>query len=76
MKDETDQSKKILLLLILSVCINLLYFFNILNFKIPLLPSKDQAIKKEEVHQFIDSPLPERLLKDNDVKDTVRTDRK
>lgn len=73
---KTDQSKKILLLLILSVCINLLYFFNILNFKIPLLPSKDQTIKNEEVHQFIDSPLPERLLKDNNVKDTLRTDRK
>jgi hypothetical protein len=73
MKNENNQSKKIILPLILSVSIsiNLLYFFNILNFKFPLLPSKGQTIKNQEVHQFIDSPLDTFR-----VKDSIRIDRK
>jgi hypothetical protein len=66
MKENLKQSRKIILplLLSISVCINLLYFFSILNLKIPLVPSNNQENQNREMFKYIDSPIPR--LRDQD----------
>jgi hypothetical protein len=59
MKTEISQLKKIILplLLFISLCFNILYLFNIIDFKINLIPSKTQELQNKTFKKFIDSPI-------------------
>ena len=59
MKTEIGQLKKIILPLVLfiSLCFNILYLFNIIDFKINLIPSKNQEFQNKTFKKFIDSPI-------------------
>ena len=62
MKEKLKELKKLIipLLLFISISLNLLYFFNILNFRIFLIPPKAQEIQNQKMPNYIDSP-PEYL---------------
>ena len=59
MKTEISQLKKIILplLLFISLCFNILYLFNIIDFKINVIPSKPQELQNKTFKKFIDSPI-------------------
>ena len=59
MKIKIGQLKKIILplLLFISLCFNILYLFNIIDFKINLIPYKTQELQNKTFKQFIDSPI-------------------
>jgi hypothetical protein len=59
MKEKLNQPKKLILpvILFISLSINLLYFFNVLNLKIFLIPSKSQEIQNQKMPNYIDSPI-------------------
>ena len=59
MKTEKSQLKRIILplLLIISLCFNILYLFNIIDFKLNLIPSKTQELQNKTFKKFIDSPI-------------------
>ncbi len=59
MKTEIGQRKKIILPLVLfiSLCFNILYLFNIIDFEINLIPSKNQEFQNKAFKKFIDSPI-------------------
>ena len=59
MKTEKSQLKKIILplLLIISLCFNILYLFNIIDFKLNLIPSKTLELQNKTFKKFIDSPI-------------------
>jgi hypothetical protein len=65
MKTEKGQLKKYILplLLFISLCFNILYFFNILDFKINPIPSKTQELQDRTFKKFIDSPIIDSILK-------------
>lgn len=68
MKIKLGQLKKIILplLLIISLCFNILYLFNVIDFKINLIPSRTQELQNKTFKQFIDSPLPYDTIRVND----------
>ena len=60
MRIAIKQPKKLILpiVLALSICINLLYLFRIIEFKIGLFPRKTQELEKQNMKpNFIDSPI-------------------
>jgi hypothetical protein len=59
MKTEIGQLKKIILplLLFISLCFNILYLFNIIDFRINLIPSKTQELQNKTFKKYIDSPI-------------------
>jgi hypothetical protein len=59
MKIKTGQLKKIILplLLFISLCFNILFLFNLIDFKISLSPSKTQELQNKTFKQFEDSPI-------------------
>ena len=59
MKTEISRLKRIILplLLIISLCFNILYLFNIIDFKLNLIPSKTQELQNKTFKKFIDSPI-------------------
>ena len=69
MKEKLNQPRKLFLpiLLFISISINLLYFFNILNLKIFLISPKAQEIQNQEMPNYIDSPI-ERFRNQDSLK--------
>ena len=65
MKEKLNQPKKLFLtiLLFISISINLLYFFNILNRKIFLIPPKAQEILNQKMPNYIDAPIDRSEIK-------------
>ncbi len=65
MKTGKGQLKKIILplLLFISLLFNILYLFNIIDFKIDLIPSKTQELQDRTFKKFIDSPIIDSILK-------------
>jgi hypothetical protein len=59
MKVKTGQSKKVILplLLFISLCFNILYPFNIIDFRINLFPAKTQELQNKTFKHFWDSPI-------------------
>jgi hypothetical protein len=60
MRNEIKQPKKLVLpiLLVISICFNILYLFGIIDFKIRLIPQKTHQVGKQFLkHNFIDSPI-------------------
>ena len=59
MKIKIGQSKKVILplLLFISLCFNILYLFDIIDFKINPIPSKTQELQNKTFKQFWDSPI-------------------
>jgi hypothetical protein len=59
MKIKTGKLKKIILplLFFISLCFNILYLFNIIDFKINLKPSGTKELQNKTFKQFWDSPI-------------------
>jgi hypothetical protein len=60
MKIKIGRSKEVILLLSLfiSLVLNILYLFNIIDFKINIISSKTEELQHKTFKHFIDSPLP------------------
>jgi len=59
MKTEIIQLKNIIfpLVLFISLCFNILYLFNIIDFKINIISSRTQELQNKTFKKFIDSPI-------------------
>jgi hypothetical protein len=74
MKIKTGQIKKIFLplLLFISLCFNILYFLNIIDIRINLVPSKAQELQNKTLKRFIDSPILPETIRINDSVEEIK----